>query len=113
MASTTARANPAISGPFAYTIEEFEHARKLGKDCLIYEKRAALDGQRDPRLQGFLDRLGNVETGLTPATKPPQNGLGCLIEFNLRGVFFSLEIIIADSCLPRGMILFFRLDFAL
>src|SRR5262245_25817344 len=48
-----------------YTIEEYEHARKLGKDCLIYEKRAALNGQRDPRLQAFLDRLGNVETGLT------------------------------------------------
>ena len=48
-----------------YTIEEYEHARKLGKDCLIYEKRAALNGQRDPRLQSFLDRLGNVETGLT------------------------------------------------
>src|SRR5215469_6142860 len=48
-----------------YTIQEYEHARKLGKDCLIYEKRAALDGQRDPRLQAFLDRLGNAETGLT------------------------------------------------
>jgi eukaryotic-like serine/threonine-protein kinase len=48
-----------------YTIEEYEHARKLGKDCLIYEKRAALNGQRDPRLQAFLDQLGNVETGLT------------------------------------------------
>jgi eukaryotic-like serine/threonine-protein kinase len=48
-----------------YTIEEYEHARRLGKDCLIYEKRAALNGQRDPRLQEFLDRLGNVEKGLT------------------------------------------------
>lgn len=48
-----------------YTIEEYEHAQKLGKDCLIYEKRAALNGQRDPRLQAFLDRLGNVQTGLT------------------------------------------------
>ena len=48
-----------------YTIEEYEHARKFGKDCLIYEKRSGLDGQRDPRLQAFLDRLGNVETGLT------------------------------------------------
>jgi eukaryotic-like serine/threonine-protein kinase len=48
-----------------YTIEEYEHARKLGKDCLIYEKRADLDGERDPRLQAFLDRVGNVETGLT------------------------------------------------
>jgi DNA polymerase III delta prime subunit len=48
-----------------YTIEEYDHARKRGKDCLIYEKRDALNGQRDPRLQVFLDRLGNVETGLT------------------------------------------------
>src|SRR5215470_11897078 len=48
-----------------YTIEEYEHAQKLGKDCLIYEKRAALDGKRDPRLQAFLDRLDNVETGVT------------------------------------------------
>jgi hypothetical protein len=48
-----------------YTIEEYEHAQKLGRDCLIYEKRAALNGQRDPRLQGFLDRVGNVEAGLT------------------------------------------------
>jgi DNA polymerase III delta prime subunit len=48
-----------------YTIEEYEHARKRGKDCLIYEKRAALNGDRDPRLQEFLDRLGNVEKGLT------------------------------------------------
>src|SRR5215813_8066528 len=48
-----------------YTIEEYEHARKLGKDCLIYEKRAALNVQRDPRLQAFLDRIGNVERGLT------------------------------------------------
>jgi hypothetical protein len=48
-----------------YTIKEYEHARNVGKDCLIYEKRAALNGQRDPRLQAFLDRLGNVETGLT------------------------------------------------
>src|SRR5262249_19732711 len=48
-----------------YTVEEYEHARELGKDCLIYEKRAALNGQRDPRLQAFLDRIGNVEKGLT------------------------------------------------
>ena len=48
-----------------YTIEEYEHARKLGKDCLIYEKRAEIDGQRDPRLQFFLDQLGDVKSGLT------------------------------------------------
>src|SRR5215831_12894519 len=48
-----------------YTIEEYEYARKLGKDCLIYEKRADLNGQRDPRLQKFLDGVSDVKTGLT------------------------------------------------
>src|SRR5262245_11403246 len=49
-----------------YTIEEYEYARKLDKDCLIYEKRAALDdGQRDPSLQEFLDGLSHVKKGLT------------------------------------------------
>jgi eukaryotic-like serine/threonine-protein kinase len=48
-----------------YTIEEYEHAQKLGKDCLIYEKRLAINGLRDPRLQEFLDRLGSVKKGLT------------------------------------------------
>lgn len=49
----------------AYTIDEFEHARKRDKPCLIYEKRADLDGQRDPKLQAFLDKISRVETGLT------------------------------------------------
>src|SRR5262245_55891776 len=48
-----------------YTIEEFNYARSNGKDCLIYEKRADLNGQRDPRLQEFLDRLADVKEGLT------------------------------------------------
>src|SRR5262245_28090453 len=48
-----------------YTIEEYKHARKLGKDCLIYEKRAALNGERDPRLQKFLDSVSDVKTGRT------------------------------------------------
>jgi hypothetical protein len=48
-----------------YTIEEYEHARKLGKDCLVYEKRAGIDGQRDARLQAFLNQLSDVKTGLT------------------------------------------------
>ena len=47
-----------------YTVEEYEHAQKLGKDCLIYEKRIDV-GRRDPKLQAFLDRIGKVETGLT------------------------------------------------
>src|SRR5690349_3165576 len=32
-----------------HTIEEFECARKLGKDCLLYEKRMDIDGHRDER----------------------------------------------------------------
>lgn len=34
-----------------YTIEEYEHARTLGMDCLIYEKRADLSSDRDPALK--------------------------------------------------------------
>lgn len=48
-----------------YTIEEYKYARRQGKDCLIYEKRAEINGQRDERLQTFLDQIGKVETGLT------------------------------------------------
>ena len=48
-----------------YTIDEFESARAANKDCLIYEKREAIQGVRDPALQTFLDRLEKVETGLT------------------------------------------------
>jgi tetratricopeptide (TPR) repeat protein len=47
-----------------YTIDEFEHARSLKKDCLIYEKRVDLE-QRDPQLEAFLKKIGNVESGLT------------------------------------------------
>lgn len=48
----------------AYTIDEFEHARQLGKPCLIYEKRTELEG-RDPALEAFLDQISQVERGLT------------------------------------------------
>jgi tetratricopeptide (TPR) repeat protein len=48
-----------------YTIEEYEHAQTLGMDCLIYEKRGEVGSGRDPELQAFLDRIGQVETGLT------------------------------------------------
>ena len=46
-----------------YTIEEFEHAIKLGKSCLVYEKRSDIES-RDPRLTAFLERIGKVTTGL-------------------------------------------------
>lgn len=48
-----------------YTIDEFNYATERNKDRLIYEKRADIDGQRDPKLQAFLDQIGKVETGLT------------------------------------------------
>ena len=48
-----------------YTIEEYENAQTLGMDCLIYEKREEVGNGRDPELQAFLDRIGQVETGLT------------------------------------------------
>lgn len=48
-----------------YTIEEYEHAIKKRKDCLIYEKRFDIENKRDPQLEEFLKRLGKVETGHT------------------------------------------------
>jgi len=48
-----------------YTIQEYERASALGMDCLIYEKREAVDDRRDPQLAAFLETLGKVETGLT------------------------------------------------
>jgi len=49
-----------------YTIEEFEHARKLRKPCLVYEKFLDLE-RRDPQLSAFLLGLQSVENreGLT------------------------------------------------
>ena len=48
-----------------YTHDEFEYARQLQKDCLIFEKRDDIEGKRDPTLQEFLQRLGDVKSGLT------------------------------------------------
>jgi hypothetical protein len=48
-----------------YTIEEYERAEQLGKERLIYEKTADIEGKRDPRLQAFLDRVGGqVKSGV-------------------------------------------------
>jgi Domain of unknown function (DUF4062) len=49
-----------------YTIEEFEHARKHEKPCLVYEKHVDI-AKRDPKLQAFLDGLQRVKNpeGLT------------------------------------------------
>src|SRR5262249_16857446 len=35
------------------------------KDCLIYEKRTDIDGNRDQKLQEFLDEIGKVEGEIT------------------------------------------------
>ncbi|HVB23807.1 MAG TPA: DUF4062 domain-containing protein [Ktedonobacteraceae bacterium] len=43
-----------------YTIEEYHHARRHNKPCLIYEKHVDID-KRDPLLQSFLDGIGHVE----------------------------------------------------
>src|SRR5262249_26202483 len=42
-----------------HTIAEFEHACRLGMDCLVYERPADAGGGRDPALQAFLDRIGD------------------------------------------------------
>ena len=49
-----------------YTIDEFDHARSLKKDCLVYEKHAAIS-ERDSQLDTFLEKIGKVTTGLTSA----------------------------------------------
>jgi tetratricopeptide (TPR) repeat protein len=48
------------TGYGAYTIEEFDHAVKLKRSCLVYEKRVNIEG-RDPRLTEFLQKIGKVE----------------------------------------------------
>jgi tetratricopeptide (TPR) repeat protein len=47
-----------------YTIEEYRHARKHHKPCLIYEKQADIE-QRDPQLTDFLKEINRVTDGLT------------------------------------------------
>ena len=46
-------------------MDEFNYAKEKHKDCLVYEKRTDIDGQRDAKLQEFLDQIGKVETGTT------------------------------------------------
>src|SRR3984893_12071478 len=48
-----------------YTIDEFEYAKGKHKDCLIYEKRTDIEGQRDQKLQEFLAEIGKVEGEIT------------------------------------------------
>ena len=49
----------------AITVQEYEYARQLGKACLIYEKREDIEGKRAPELQALLERICQVEIGLT------------------------------------------------
>jgi hypothetical protein len=62
-----------------YTIDEFRHAQKLYKPCLIYEKSEALE-ERDPQLQEFLDEVNKVETGLTVRWFDTPDQLGIIIK---------------------------------
>ena len=48
-----------------YTIDEFEYAKGKQKDCLIFEKRADIEGQRDQKLEEFLAEIGKVEGEIT------------------------------------------------
>jgi hypothetical protein len=47
-----------------HSLGEYELARRLGKPCLVYEKRADLE-RRSPKLQAFLDEISDVRSGLT------------------------------------------------
>lgn len=48
-----------------YTIEEFNYATGRKIDCLIYQKQLDIEENRDSKLQAFLDKISDVETGLT------------------------------------------------
>lgn len=66
-----------------YTIEEFEHARRLSIPMLVYEKRADLEEPigRDERLQNFLDQISDVQSGLTIRWFNTHKELGdCILE---------------------------------
>jgi tetratricopeptide (TPR) repeat protein len=73
-----------------YTIEEYEHAQTLGMDCLIYEKREEVGDGRDPELQAFLDRIGQVETGLTIRWFHTPEELSQLVKKNVSGWQFEI-----------------------
>jgi tetratricopeptide (TPR) repeat protein len=47
-----------------YTIEEYQHARKHYKPCLIYVKQVDIE-QRNQRLVNFLKEINRVSSGLT------------------------------------------------
>lgn len=49
----------------AYTIEEYEQAHGRGLPRFVYEKIASAPEQRDPRLQNFLNKIGDIRSGVT------------------------------------------------
>ena len=48
------------------TIEEFEEARDLKKDCHIYEKELLPTEKRDKKLEEFLKEINKLDSGFTP-----------------------------------------------
>jgi len=67
----------------AYTIDEFDAARRSGIACLIYEKIAA---QREPALSTFLDQIGHVEEGVTIRRFRSPEELGQLVAHDITRV---------------------------
>ena len=47
------------------TAAEYEHARRMGKSCLIFEKRTDLEPGRESGLRDFLGRVGQIDRGVT------------------------------------------------
>ena len=88
----------------AYTIEEYEHARILGMDCLVYEKRADLSSDRDPALQDFMARMGDVLSGLTVAWFTTSEELAKLIK---RDVASWQAKFIHDAKTPAAQAIYF------
>ncbi|HVR79831.1 MAG TPA: Ig-like domain-containing protein [Acidimicrobiia bacterium] len=67
----------------AYTVDEFDAARRSGVACLIYEKIAA---QREPELSAFLNRIGHVEEGVTIRRFRSPEELGQLVSHDVTRV---------------------------
>ena len=67
----------------AYTIDEFDAARRSGIACLVYEKIAA---QREPELSAFLDQIGHVEEGVTIRRFRSPEELGQLVSHDITRV---------------------------
>ncbi len=73
-----------------YTIEEYEHARRHKKGCLIYEKYIDTD-KRDPLLQAFLEEIQRVKNpdGLTVCRFETPEELGEQIQKDVMHLLIS------------------------